>query len=171
MQLMPSLLSGTPTTLSRNCVPGAKQHYRADTIDPVIESFDHPAGGHRLLIVDDEIHVRTVVSAMIACLGYSPCAAANGEEALQLLYNGKVDLVITDFQMPLMNGFQLAAEIRHQYPDIPVILMTGYTSVDLNDHPRGRKLFAGLLNKPFNLQELGEKISMAVVPPRESSEV
>jgi CheY-like chemotaxis protein len=103
----------------------------------------------RLLIVDDDIHLRTVASAMAVCLGYRTRTAANGEEALQIVRNGEVDLMITDYQMPLMNGFQLASEIRHQYPDLPVILMTGRMNVDRIDRQQGRKLFTGLLKKPW----------------------
>jgi CheY-like chemotaxis protein len=137
-------------------------------MDPVIESSEQHAGGYRLLIVDDDMHLRTVASAMAVCLGYRTRTAANGEEALQILRNGEVDLVITDYQMPLMNGFQLASEIRHQYPDLPVILMTGRTNVDRIDRQQGRKLFTGLLKKPFSRQKLGEKIDMAVGSHRES---
>ena len=168
MPPMPSHPSRTPATRYRNGVPEAKQHGYADTMDPVIESSEQHAGDYRLLIVDDDIHLRTVASAMAACLGYRTHTAANGEEALQILRNEEVDLVITDYQMPLMNGFQLASEIRHQYADLPVILMTGRTNVALMDRQQGRKLFTGLLNKPFSRQELGEMIDMAVVPPRES---
>jgi two-component system, cell cycle sensor histidine kinase and response regulator CckA len=157
-----SLLSGTPIARYQDGCPEARPLHRVCTNDPVIESSGQRAGSCRLLIVDDDIHMRTVVSAMTVHLGYSTRIAANGEEALQLLQNCEVDLVVTDYQMPLMNGYELASEIRRQYPDMPVILMTGYTNVDLIDPPQGQKLFAGLLNKPFNLQELGEKIGLAV---------
>lgn len=168
MPPMPSHPSRTSTTRYRNGLPEAKQHGYADTMDPVIASSEQHAGDYRLLIVDDDIHLRTVASAMAACLGYRTRTAANGEEALQMLHNEEVDLVITDYQMPLMNGFQLASEIRHQFPDLPVILMSGRINVELFNRQQGRKLFAGLLKKPFSRQELGEKIEMAVVQSRES---
>lgn len=168
MQPMSSLLSGTPVARYQDGGPEAKPPHRVSTNDPAIVSSGQLGGGCRLLIVDDDIQMRTLVSRMISCLGHSARTAANGADALQLLRDGEVDLVITDYQMPLMNGFQLASEIRRRYPDIPVLLMTGYTNVDFIDRLQGQKLFAGLLNKPFNLQELGEKISLAVVPPCES---
>jgi CheY-like chemotaxis protein len=153
-----------------------KRFHRIGTKDPITDSHGRPAEecrptGRRLLIVDDDVEMLTLVSRMAACLGCGTCTAANGTEALQLLQNGDVDLVITDYQMPLMDGFQLVSKIRHQSPGLPVILMTGYYCDDFEDQIESRDLFDGLLKKPFNLNELREKISEAGVSLRKSRTV
>jgi CheY-like chemotaxis protein len=165
---MPSPSSGTPISCFRDEVPEVRPHHRVDTKDPVIESFGSPAGGRRLLIVDDDEEMLTLLTRMVACLGYGACTAASGKEALLRLQKGDVDLVITDYQMPLMDGFQLAFEIRRQYPSLPLILMTGYYGHDLEEGIKSRDLFAGLLKKPFNLKALGEKLTRIGASPGES---
>jgi CheY-like chemotaxis protein len=163
---MPSPPTGTTVARYRDGVSESKPPRRVNPTDPGIESVGQPAGGcqpdgYRLLIVDDDVEVLTLVSRMAACLGYGTCTAASGEEALLRLQNDDVDLVITDYQMPLMDGFQLAAQIRRQCPNLPVIMMTGNYSEDLEERIQSRDLFDGLLKKPSNLKTLGEQLSMA----------
>lgn len=170
---MPSPLPGIPTSCHQDHTLEVKLSQRVAPKDPNTESHGQPAEGCRLegcrlLIVDDDVEILTLVSRMAACLGYGTCTAANGAEALQLLQNGEVDLVITDYQMPLMDGFQLASKIRHQCPGLPVILMTGYYSDDLDDRIQSEDLFDGLLEKPFNFKTLREKLSRAGASPRQS---
>jgi two-component system, NarL family, capsular synthesis sensor histidine kinase RcsC len=159
---------GAATTSGRDTAPEAKptRHNRAD--DPVMKAFDPAAGGGRLLIVDDNVEMLTLVSQMAACLGYAASTATSGKEALHRLQKGDVDLVLTDYQMPLMDGFQLAFKIRHQYAGLPVILMTGYYCQDLDDRIQTQGLFDGLLQKPFNLNTLEAKLNRAVASSRES---
>jgi CheY-like chemotaxis protein len=78
--------------------------------------------------------------------------------------NGGVDLVITDYKMPRMNGAQLAAEIRRRHPGIAVILMTGSYGQYLDDRMGAQDLFDEVLEKPFNLNALRETIDMAGLP-------
>jgi CheY-like chemotaxis protein len=173
---MSSPLPGAPTICRQDHAHEVKRSHRTDSKDPITESHGQPAeecrpNGRRLLIVDDDVEMLTLVSRMAACLGCGTCSAANGTEALQLLQNGDVDLVITDYQMPLMDGFQLVSKIRRQSPGLPVILMTGYDSDELEDQIESQDLFDGLLKKPFNLNELREKISGAGTSLRESRPV
>lgn len=163
---MPSPPPGAPTSRYQDHAHEVKPSHRVDTKDSRTEPHFQPAEGCRLLIVDDDVEVLTLVSRMAACLGYGTCTAASGKDALLRLQNGGIDLVITDYQMPLMDGFQLAAKIRRQCPGLPVILMTGYYSEELDDRIQSRDLFDGLLKKPFNLKTLGEELSMAGASPR-----
>jgi CheY-like chemotaxis protein len=118
--------------------------------------------------VDDDVEILTLVSRMAACLGYGSCTAASGKEALLRLQKGDVDLVITDYQMPRMDGFELAGQIRRQCPGLPVILMTGYYSEDLEERIQSRHLFDGLLKKPFNLKALEDRLRRVAASPRKS---
>lgn len=110
------------------------------TIDPI----------EKILLVDDEPLVRMGTSMMLADAGYSVIEAAGPEEAIKLIKDGiSIDLLITDFAMPTMNGAELAAELRKSKPTLPVLMITGFAS--LTEAQAG-----GLprLAKPFRQTEL-----------------
>ena len=82
------------------------------------------------MVVDDEPLVRHSLSELLTLSGYTVSVASNGKEALDLLKNYTTDILITDMKMPQMDGVQLLRQIRATYPDIPVILITGYGSIE-----------------------------------------
>jgi CheY-like chemotaxis protein/anti-sigma regulatory factor (Ser/Thr protein kinase) len=84
-----------------------------------------------ILVVDDSAVDRIRVEKLLVKSGLSVQAAAGGQEALDLLKREPADLVLTDMQMPEMDGLQLVEEIRGKYPAIPVILMTAHGSEEL----------------------------------------
>ena len=86
-----------------------------------------PSRAARLLVVDDEEAVRTVVCRTLEAEGYEVSQAGNGQEALEVLaHNGRVDVVLTDVVMPRVGGRELAERIAVEYPHLPVIWMSGY---------------------------------------------
>jgi len=86
--------------------------------------------GRHILIVDDEPLVRRSLSELLTLSGYVVSAASNGREALDLLKSYTTDIIITDMKMPEMDGMHLLKQIKTDYPDIPVILITGYGSIE-----------------------------------------
>lgn len=84
----------------------------------------------RLLVVDDEISIREVTSAMLAELGYEVLTAEDGQQALELLPLFRPDLVITDLRMPRLSGFELLEIMRERFPGLPVIAVSGEFSGD-----------------------------------------
>jgi signal transduction histidine kinase len=86
--------------------------------------------GLRVLVVDDDPLVLTYASAFLESAGLTALHAASGQEALDMLRNGvSVDLLITDYAMPGMNGMQLIAEFQRLLPGLPVLLATGYAEL------------------------------------------
>lgn len=84
----------------------------------------------RVLVVDDDKLVLSGTTALIDDLGHRAIDVHSGHVALEQLMAGiAVDVVITDYAMPLMNGLELAGEVRTRFPHIPIILMTGYADV------------------------------------------
>ena len=79
----------------------------------------------RILIVDDDPDVRSVIEASLQDAGFETRVAASGEEALALVAAGDFDAVVTDLQMPGMNGLELCERIVASRPDVPVVLVTG----------------------------------------------
>ena len=135
---------------------------------------DHPAqsadglridsDASRILIVDDNLDILKLVSKMVTRLGYRPTIAEDGVDALYFLTKGHFDLVITDYDMPFIDGYQLADQIKEKHFGTKVILMTGHSESDVADLLDGSGIVDGLLLKPFNLKALKEKIEMAIQP-------
>lgn len=84
----------------------------------------------RVLIVDDEPKMQRILEIMLTQMGHAPLLAGNGKEALELLQTESVDLVISDLQMPIMNGLDLLAQLREQDNNIPFIIITAYGTVE-----------------------------------------
>ena len=102
-----------------------------------------------VLLIDDEELVRVATAEMIRDLGHSVVEASGGAEALARLNHGlAVDLVVTDYKMPGIDGGELSRRIRERHPEIPVLLITGYAGPtdDIVDLPR--------LAKPFGQAEI-----------------
>lgn len=85
----------------------------------------------KLLIVDDEFEIRDMLSRHFEFLGYNTATASNGKEAMDYLDENKVDIIITDIIMPVMDGVTLLKTIRKEFPMIQVIMITGYISLDI----------------------------------------
>ena len=109
----------------------------------------------KLLIVDDEKNIRESLTNFLTGCGHQVTDAESSREALEILANtqGEVDLVLTDFRMAEMNGLELLKAIKEQYPDITVILMTAYGTID--DAVAVMKAGAyDYLTKPFSVDQI-----------------
>jgi DNA-binding NtrC family response regulator len=84
----------------------------------------------RILVVDDQITVSESLAMVLRSRGYSVCTADSGREALQLLKDTSLHLVISDLAMPRMSGFELISAIRRRFPKMPVIAMSGTYTAD-----------------------------------------
>jgi two-component system chemotaxis response regulator CheY len=98
----------------------------------------HPAEGirqGRILLVDDEAQVRKPISIMLAKDGYEVVEAEDGAEAIEALRSGDnplmVDTVLCDIRMPKIDGKEAIVYFRHQFPGVPIVVMTGYPDVEL----------------------------------------
>ncbi|TAN49617.1 MAG: sigma-54-dependent Fis family transcriptional regulator [Methylococcaceae bacterium] len=83
-----------------------------------------------VLIVDDEPKMQRVLEIMLKQMGHTPLLAGNGIAALQQMESHHVDLIVSDLQMPQMNGMQLLATLREQENDLPFIMITAYGTVE-----------------------------------------
>lgn len=120
----------------------------------------HSVHGTReeILLVDDDSLVRKTLIAGLTRLGYAVIEAASGYSALKVLEEkaGKTTLVITDQMMPGMSGYDLCKKIRAHHPDLPVILLSGYTSgLETDD---AEQCFTRVLMKPVGIETLGKVI-------------
>jgi CheY-like chemotaxis protein len=79
-----------------------------------------------ILVVDDEEIMRNLLDKMLSLEGYNILTAVDGQDALEVVAKEKVDLVVSDMKMPRMDGFELLKNLRNNYPDIGVVIMTGF---------------------------------------------
>jgi two-component system chemotaxis response regulator CheY len=114
----------------------------------------------KILIVDDSITIRRIISTALKTVGYSETVeAANGKEALAKLENGNVDFIITDWNMPEMNGLDFIKEVRSKpmYSSLPILMVTTRgTEHDVIEALQAK--VNSYIVKPFTPQELKEKI-------------
>lgn len=111
----------------------------------------------KILVVEDDQFLREAITESLDRLGAKVITAGDGKEAFALLSENTVDLVISDVQMPVMNGLDLLRNIRKDNPRVPVVLLaTGEAQV--NEEQAIKEGAAGLLYKPFSLKALKERI-------------
>jgi YesN/AraC family two-component response regulator len=107
----------------------------------------------KILIVDDEENARIGLSKLLSQEGYQVNAVGNGHEALDYLKGEQVNLVITDINMPEMDGLSFLRELNREYPSTAVIMITAYGGVESYLEAMNLGAFE-YLNKPIKLDEL-----------------
>ncbi|HPW22425.1 MAG TPA: sigma-54 dependent transcriptional regulator [Smithellaceae bacterium] len=116
---------------------------------------------NKILIVDDELNMRLVLTAMLKKEGYEIASAADGSEALSILKSGPIDAVITDLKMPNVDGMELLNHMNDKHPAIPVIIITAHGTVATAVEAL-KKGALDYITKPFDLDELKNVISKAM---------
>lgn len=125
--------------------------------------------GKAILLVDDNTTNLRILQTQMEQWKLRPTLASSGKQALAILDSGVVfDLVITDHQMPEMDGIELAENIKRKFPDLPIFLLS---SIGDNTGSRHKELFAMVLTKPVRHHHLGEMIQMQLKPQRQSTMV
>jgi len=109
----------------------------------------------RVLIVDDDPHVRGLLRDFLASVGDEVAIAASGEDALEVVPVFQPEVILTDMLMPGMSGADLLGALRRAGVTVPVILISGRPGT----MPEG---FFGLLSKPFDLRKLAEVVTAAI---------
>ena len=108
----------------------------------------------KILVVDDDLQMRELLHAFLSFGGYQVESAANGFEALSLVEKGGYNLIITDYEMPILNGVEFVKKVREKWTSLPVLAVSS-SDVEVLFLEAGADLF---ILKPFNLKGLREKI-------------
>jgi len=117
----------------------------------------------RVLIADDEASMRALVARAIAMDGHETVTAQDGAEALDILTRerGAFDLLLTDIQMPIMDGIALALSAARDFPDLTILLMTGFA----DQRERASNLEAlvhDVITKPFSVADIRTAVADAL---------
>ena len=107
----------------------------------------------RILIVDDAGPVVVLCVNVLQALGYAVKGANRGETAVELLRKERFDLMVLDYKMPGMTGFDVYQQAKALYPDLAVVLVTGHGSPEVVSEAN-RMGFDSILLKPFTSEEL-----------------
>ncbi len=135
--------------------PGA-----ARVAEPRRREASAPVSSACVLVVDDDHAVRTTTAALLATLGYGVLEAGSGTEALAVLEEEQpINLLLTDVVMPGMTGPELARRARQQFPNLPVVFISGYSDPDALSGAGG---FVYLVRKPARPEDLVAKIEAAL---------
>ena len=109
----------------------------------------------KVLVVDDEVHIVHVVAIKLRNNDYEVISADNGAEAYELAHQERPDIIVTDYQMPVMSGLELVEKLRQseETKDIPVIMLTA-RSFAIPEEQQEELQISGCLSKPFSPKEL-----------------
>ncbi|MFC1822329.1 response regulator [Thermodesulfobacteriota bacterium] len=142
-------------------------HRKSDELDisKAEESFTHfeikpPLAKEKsgcILVVDDDKSILDFLSAVVFMMGYKAVACNNGEEALALFRGRSFDLVLTDMQMPKMDGLALSTHIKKESPRTPVVMITGQKDQTIVKKIK-RIPIDYILFKPFTLTGIQETL-------------
>jgi len=117
----------------------------------------------RALIVDDEIHIIQVVAIKLKNNGFEVVTANNGQKALEAALEYKPDVIVTDYQMPVMDGLELIENLRkqEQTAQIPVIMLTA-RDFSIEPETIEQLKISACLSKPFSPRELLGKVEEVI---------
>jgi DNA-binding NtrC family response regulator len=108
---------------------------------------------NRVMVVDDEEALRTVLSAELEGEGYQVASAADGQEAIDILTTREFDLILLDIKMPNVDGFEVLKFVKDRHQKTKVVMLTGFA--DLKNAIESKKLGAeDFVSKPYDLVDL-----------------
>ena len=125
--------------------------------------------GKKVLVVDDEVHIIHVVAIKLRNNGFEVISASDGGEAFELACSEKPDIIVTDFQMPVMTGLELVEKLRQNEAtqSTPVIMLTA-RGFAVEDKQREDLQISEFLSKPFSPKELLRSIEDILYQAAES---
>jgi CheY-like chemotaxis protein len=138
----------------------------APWVGPDLSAEQVEVRGKRILLVEDEEPLRACLRMMLEFAGHQVTEANNGAEGLNLFSIGEYDLVITDFEMPVMGGNRLAIGIKLLAPSLPILMITASEKARRD----ARNPVDALLNKPFAVTDLFCALQKLLLARPESAE-
>lgn len=115
----------------------------------------------RILVVDDEPPIMALCLKILGRLGHEVEGVTNGEDALNKLTGSRIDLLVVDYKMPGLNGFEVVRRARALQPGLKVVLITGHGTREVMGEAMDGKV-NGILVKPFTPDELAHTVSAAL---------
>jgi DNA-binding NtrC family response regulator len=126
----------------------------------------------QILIIEDDQQMREMVKQMLQRAGHTAIGAGDGHEGMQIVHEQAIDLIITDIIMPEQEGLETIMQVRRDYPNIPVIAISGGGRVEPENYLHSAKLLgaAHTFTKPLNRDEMLRVVMQLLVQPPGSGE-
>ena len=135
-------------------LPAAVEEESFETVETITSDL----APLRILVVDDELPVRETLAEMLTAVRHKVELAGSGQEALQKMRQHSFDFVFTDLAMPEMDGWETARSIRKDWPDVKIVLVTGYGPN--TTPPTGEEhLVDAIIGKPFDFSQVGSTLT------------
>jgi two-component system capsular synthesis sensor histidine kinase RcsC len=136
-------------------LPDTKERiHRTKERDRTLLGCSLPEGSNkRILVVDDEKEIRNVFSKVLSILGYEVAVVGSGTEGLNLFLTSPFDLVLTEFQLPGMDGWTLASRIKDRFPNTPVVMITRQEREGVMEKVKGSSVDF-VMFKPSRLEDI-----------------
>ena len=115
----------------------------------------------RVLVVEDNSNIQDILSMILYSMGFEVALAKNGLEGLAVFLDGSFDMVLTDLQMPIMDGSRLARLIKESSPGTPVILLTGADMQTVKERIKDGPVDS-VIFKPFNIDDFQKTLQGAL---------
>ena len=115
----------------------------------------------RILITEDEDSLRSFVARALRLDGHETHEAADGAEGLEKLSEGAYDLLLSDIRMPVMDGIELAHRAHSEFPEMKILLMTGYAEQRERADDLSAKI-VDVVSKPFALPDIRKAVALAL---------
>ena len=124
----------------------------------------------RVLLVEDDKNLSFILKSSLEQMigGYEIEVATNGKEGLEKLASGRFDVIVSDVEMPVMDGVTMVRQVRERYPDVPIVFITGLTTARdvINGYQSGADFY---IKKPFLPEELDAHIQAVLKVKRSAS--
>ena len=140
-------------------LPAVIEESSMDEVEPVSAQTT----SLRILVVDDELPVRETLAEMLIAVRHEVELAGSGQEALQKMRQRPFDFVFTDLAMPEMDGWETARSIRKTWPDVKIVLVTGY-GPNTTPPPGEEHLVDAIIGKPFDFTQVGSTLNALAKP-------
>lgn len=115
----------------------------------------------KVLVVDDEFDLVELAKEFLMEEGFEVASTTDSLTALELVSSFKPDIVLSDINMPKMNGLELLSEIRKNHKDLPVVLITGFIDTAMRAKADSLNVF-GVINKPYKISSVLEMTSKGI---------
>ena len=130
----------------------------AESAADEVETINAEIPPLRILVIDDELPVRETLAEMLVAVKHRVELAGGGQEALQKMRQHTFDFVFTDLAMPEMDGWETARSIRKGWPDVKIVLVTGYGPTT-TPPPGEEHLVDAIIGKPFDFSQVGSTLN------------
>ncbi|HRI54461.1 MAG TPA: response regulator, partial [Pseudomonadota bacterium] len=140
---------------------------RAQSSTSSTSSYPPPVRSRRVLVVDDSVMIRQLLSLVLGAAGYSVTTADDGRHGLAVCEQGLPDLILCDLDMPEMGGMEMLQKVRARWPKLPVIIFSNHSSPELQQRAQALGVSEYVVKAEYNKESLLHAVERVLGPAGE----